>query len=416
MISAYYLITAKEELVEQVAKYVTNNELAAELTGPHFWAAVERIYLGAVPPIVDFELARIKLLFLADLSFLYMADDYHPPELRTCLLALLGESNWTLDTFDRWWTVEVIGTAVVEREALADLGVGDLQRIGRTGIEHLDAWFDREIGARKRKAEYLLPDLMGFVRTLDSPFTNEKLRSQPEIDQRVAEFFTPELMDAVEAVIPGWKVMAGHNDGETLVHVVTALVVLFQCPEYQKANAQDAVLLKWIVLLHDLAKAPIPFKRDSTHGFKSAALAARILPTVGFEVTDAYAGYIDEWFTLTSNAITTHVATGEMIQDNSKLPQILAGIDRLFGENTSAALIVKTILLHMSITVVEDWPQLAPLTTAEIRQHVDRRLLSFLQIMMLVDNDAWAFFDPVTKLRYRQETLAVFQRLRRVVG
>jgi len=65
--------------------------------------------------------------------------------------------------------------------------------------------------------------------------------------------------------------------------------------------------------------------------------------------------------------------------------------------------------LHLSIDVVKDWPQAAPLTEAEIRQYVDEELLPLLKMMMLVDNDAWAFFDPSTKKQYRLETLAVFE-------
>ena len=63
----------------------------------------------------------------------------------------------------------------------------------------------------------------------------------------------------------------------------------------------------------------------------------------------------------------------------------------------------------MSITVVADWPQSAPLTDAEAREYLDPQLLPLLKTMMLVDNDAWNFFDPLTKFRYRQDTLTVFE-------
>jgi hypothetical protein len=31
--------------------------------------------------------------------------------------------------------------------------------------------------------------------------------------------------------------------------------------------------------------------------------------------------------------------------------------------------------------------------------------------MMIVDNEAWALFDPPTKQRYREETLTVFRQI-----
>jgi hypothetical protein len=88
----------------------------------------------------------------------------------------------------------------------------------------------------------------------------------------------------------------------------------------------------------------------------------------------------------------------------------------LFGRNTPAALIVKTVLLHMSIDVVEDWPQAAPLGEGEIREYLDFALLPLLKVMMLVDNDGWALFDRSNKERYRQATLAVFGRVESLIS
>ena len=140
-------------------------------------------------------------------------------------------------------------------------------------------------------------------------------------------------------------------------------------------------------------------------------MAGEILPRLGFGVTDDYQSLIREWICVTENAVTREAKSEDYIQDNSKLPEIVDGIERMFGRNTPAALVVRAVLLHMSINVVKDWPQTAPLFEAEIRKHIDTELLPLLKIMMLVDNDAWSLFDQPTKERYRQETLAVFEEV-----
>ena len=124
---------------------------------------------------------------------------------------------------------------------------------------------------------------------------------------------------------------------------------------------------------------------------------------------------MEDWIAFTNEAIAWTDETKTYIQDNRKLPKILNGIDRIFGHNTAAALVVKTVLLHISVNVVNDWPQAAPLTEAEIIQFIDLTLLPLLKIMMLVDNDAWSLFDRSTKEKYRNETLSVFREIENAI-
>ena len=42
-------------------------------------------------------------------------------------------------------------------------------------------------------------------------------------------------------------------------------------------------------------------------------------------------------------------------------------------------------------------------------------LLPLLEAMMLVDSNAWQLFDPISKAKFRQSTLAVFANVRRRV-
>ena len=124
---------------------------------------------------------------------------------------------------------------------------------------------------------------------------------------------------------------------------------------------------------------------------------------------------MEEWIAFTHEAIVWSDEAKITIQDNRQLPKIIDGINRIFGHNSAVALVVKTVLLHLSINVVEDWPQAAPLNDAETRQFIDAPLLPFLKVMMLVDNDAWALFDQPKKDKYRSETLAVFRDIEKVI-
>ena len=256
-----------------------------------------------------------------------------------------------------------------------------------------------------------LPLMTGFVSGLAQDYRSGGIQSWEMMAERVHAFFTPDMLDEVDAVAPGWRDMSSYANGATLVHVMCVFTGLLTCPEFQHASNTQQELMKWIVLFHDIAKEVRTGQRDHTHGFRSAAKTGAILPRVGFPVTAEYDSLFKEWFALANTAITKRGVTTDRIHDNGKLPGVIGGIERLFGHDTPAALIVKTVLLHYSINVVEEWPQVAPLTEIEIRQYLDIELFPLLKMMMLADNDAWTLFDPSTRERYRQETLAVFGEL-----
>jgi hypothetical protein len=121
------------------------------------------------------------------------------------------------------------------------------------------------------------------------------------------------------------------------------------------------------------------------------------------------------WSQLTSSAIKSSVEYSEPIQDNDKLPEILAGIQLMFGEDTPAALVVKSVLLHMSINVVSDWPQAAPLTEEEIKRYVKSNLFPLLKVMMLADNEGWVMFYSERE-QQRTETLQVFEMIEQLIS
>jgi hypothetical protein len=84
--------------------------------------------------------------------------------------------------------------------------------------------------------------------------------------------------------------------------------------------------------------------------------------------------------------------------------------------NTPATLIVKGVLLHMSITVVPEWPQAAPLAEPEIERYVDPHLYPLLEVMMLADNEGWVMFEPEVRREQRNATLNVYRAIAALIA
>ena len=261
-----------------------------------------------------------------------------------------------------------------------------------------------------------LPDLFEFVRDTAQQIEVGELQDGDALVLRLRDFYTAERMQAIEIVAPGWQDMAAYADRATLNHITQALIALQLLPEYRQAPRQRRTLMEWIVLYHDLGKQVIAGQRDAVHAFRSAAMATRTLPTVGFPTSGAYLAGIDAWTRLVLDASVAAPDGKGLIQDNRALPEILQGIEHLFGAGSAASLIVQAVLLHQSLNVVPEWPNPGSLSEAELPLCLRPELLPLLEAMMLVDSDAWQLFDPASKAKFRQGTLAVFANVRRLVG
>jgi len=261
-----------------------------------------------------------------------------------------------------------------------------------------------------------LADLNQFILELAEAYNAGKIRSWDDLEEKVNAYFTPERMEHTDTLVPGWRKMAFSSDGVTLVHVMCVFLGLVMLPEFQNLSPEQQQLAKWIVLFHDVEKAHVRGKKDLTHAFRSAVLAARRLKTLGFITTEEHESLLNSWSELTANAITKSDESSDYIQDNRKLPSIVEGIGRMFGENTPATLITEGVLLHMSIDVVEDYPQAAPLRDEEIKRYVNTDLLPLLKVMMLADNEGWVMFYPEDRLKQRNQTLKVFENVERLIS
>jgi hypothetical protein len=261
-----------------------------------------------------------------------------------------------------------------------------------------------------------LPELFQFVRAQARQIEAGVLQDGDQLAVRCRDFYTADRMAAIESVAPGWREMASQANGATLDHITQALIALQLLPEYRQGTRHLQAMLEWTVLYHDLGKQVIAGQRDALHAFRSATMAARTLPMVGFPVSDTYPAALDPWTRLVLGASVAAPDGKGLVPDNRVLPQILRGAEQLFGMESGAALIVQAVLLHQSLNVVPEWPNPGSLTDSEIPHCIRPALLPLLEAMMLVDSDAWQLFEPESKAKYRRSTLDVFASVRRMVG
>ena len=263
--------------------------------------------------------------------------------------------------------------------------------------------------------DVLLPELDQFIHELMQYHQAGKINSWEQLEEKVNAFFTPVQMDRMESVAPGWRKMASYSGGITLVHVMCVFLGVYMMPEYRVLTPDQQQMAKWIVLFHDLDKVHIPGKKDSMHAFQSGVLAANTLPSLGFPITAKYHERIHSWSEHTLQAFVIRANDATPKPDNQKLPEILTGIEDLFGKNAPATLITKIVLLHISLKVDPLYATPSPLTEEEIKHFITPDLLPLLKVMMMGDNEGWALFEPEVRKRQYKDTVAAFQEVEKII-
>jgi len=260
-----------------------------------------------------------------------------------------------------------------------------------------------------------LPFLNQFILALVNGYHAGRIDSWDALDEKVKAFFTPERMEQTESLVPGWKKMTSYSNGITRTHVMCVFLGVFMLPEFEALTHAEQQTAKWIVLLHDADKIHLRGKKDAMHAFRSGVVAAKILPSFGFPVTDKYHDLIQIWSELTLNAFIVRDDDATPKPDNQKLPEILSGIDQLFGLDAPASLIAKVVLLHISLDVDPFYPTPAPLTDEEIKRFITPTLLPLMKVMMMGDNEGWSLFDPDTRQRQKRDALTAFQKFYKII-
>jgi len=254
-----------------------------------------------------------------------------------------------------------------------------------------------------------------FILELVRAYEAGNLKSWEDLEKKVNAFFTPERMEQTESLVPGWQKMASYTEGITLVHVMCVFLGLFMLPEFRRLTPDQQQMAKWIVLFHDIAKIHIQGKKDTMHAFRSGVETAKALPRFGFPTRLGFHERIGYWSNYTEQAFILRDGDTAPTPDNQKLPGILIGIGNLFGKDTAAALITKTVLLHISLHIDPHYPTPAALTDEEIKRFIHPNLFLLLRVMMLSDNEGWSLFQPETRAQRRRNADEAFERIEQIV-
>ena len=77
-----------------------------------------------------------------------------------------------------------------------------------------------------------LPHLNQFIHELIGLYKEGSISSWNDIEEKVNAFFTPQRMEQMEFVVPGWQKMASYSGRVTLVHVMCVFLGMYMMPEF----------------------------------------------------------------------------------------------------------------------------------------------------------------------------------------
>lgn len=251
-----------------------------------------------------------------------------------------------------------------------------------------------------------LPELWALASDLSAELRAGQFLGWATLNARLFALLKPDLLEACVACLPGWRKIASQREALTARHTLLVLALALNLPEYQAASVTTQREIEWAALLHDLAKDfdRTPSFKDTSHPFRSAALAVSGFPALGFVPRPGVqAADFAHWADLVCSA--ERPEAGQWLHDHTPLPEIIALLHQHWGAETSASRILKAILFHQSLPTLVDWTNPVLLTDVELRAFLTPADLDVLLPLLIADSDAWNLFDE-PRLEYLAELRA----------
>ncbi|MFN8411506.1 MAG: hypothetical protein U0Z26_03875 [Anaerolineales bacterium] len=237
--------------------------------------------------------------------------------------------------------------------------------------------------------EEKLPDFWNLAKTIAYKLRANRIFNWQQLIQQASPLLEQGFIEAMDEVIPGWKKIATVHDGQTATHTLLVFATCLNLPEYTLGELQTCMELEWAAVLHDLDKDRA--RNDTAHPFRSAAVAANIMPELGFEtLPNIHKADLTAWSNL---VLSAQRPDGErMLHDHSFLREIINGLHECWGNDSSASRILKSVLLHQSLPTIRDWSNAVLLTDEELAYSLTLNDMKVLGPIMVADSDSWNIF------------------------
>ena len=156
--------------------------------------------------------------------------------------------------------------------------------------------------------------------------------------------FYPEI----KKTIPVWSWLHTQFGGTTCYHILRMLYCVINNKDYLGMSPYHRNILKWAVILHDIAKRCYPTipegERDAVHPYTSAIETLNVLDSL-----HEFKGmFSKEELNKLKNTIKASLIDDEKI-DLSNLGDILAQAKKIFADSEFCYSVFKLVLLHQSI-------------------------------------------------------------------
>jgi hypothetical protein len=237
-----------------------------------------------------------------------------------------------------------------------------------------------------------LPDFWNLSQKTAFALRAGKFSDWKPLMQQIKPLLDESFIENMDKAIPGWRKIATLHDGQTALHTLLVFSLCLDLPEYTLADEQTCIEIEWAAVLHDLDKNLA--RSDTAHPFRSAAIVAPIMPSIGFELLPGiHETDIETWSNLVMSA--QRLDGERMIHDHSYLREIIDGIYTCWGKDSSASRVLKAVLLHQSLPTVKEWSNAVLLTDEELSYALTLNDMKVLGALMVADSDSWNIFDEV---------------------
>ena len=238
----------------------------------------------------------------------------------------------------------------------------------------------------------VLPELWTQVERLARELEVGTYADWASLTARLGFLNDPNLSNLLNTRIPGWHNIAAINNGITARHTILVFATCLNLPEFKEKPQQTQSEIQWAVLLHDIDKSHGVLGKDTSHPFRSAAVAVKAMPGLGFELQpNVTPKDIESWSELVMSA--QHEVNGQILHDHTNLSKIVEGLHRQWGKETSASRILKAVLFHQSLPMLKDWPNPVLLNDEELRAFLTLEDMDILAPLLIADSDSWNIFD-----------------------